>query len=888
MAERSALRTAKPQDVPAQDPFAELTRIIGFDPRVKVLKPRRAVESAALREAAAPRIEADSVEDWEAEFTPTDFGLAAPKEDVEAVEAQRGSASDAPAPLSRDVSQAPKPQSGLAAAKADVSSFEISGEIDEITDAFEREWRAKSAWKPSQQSVEIEALPDEQLFGFEKSLEDNEEDWTRSQSAMKAPQEEDAGPDAADDDSLDAHLGDALASSIELDFDDLLEGERGTDARGSDASDMFSALAEARPAQSADIQDEPQAWAGNKARNAFEALKPASFEDELTALLSGEVPARSEQPAERRGAEQPKIAAAIVAAEEVSAEREQAPLVAKRLEVAPRVETSRGAKPVQPLAAPIETEQDEDPFAALAAMAARYRSAQFTPAPETESRPTPPSPVATPATIPSEAASPKHAPEVEEMKRPSSVRYDSPQIDTVEVPEYPMATADDLDIPSNPYGSADEPQAGRSRYDDYDNEFDDLLQDMTAGEHASRARPAARPATPGYAPQPRQAAPRPVMPRASTMPEQPRMAQPKPARAQPAFDTEWDDYGQPAQAEPSYGYDEMAFDDDFESGQPAAVQRPPQRKRGRWFAALFGSAAVLVAGGAYALKFTGVAESGGPVLVKADSGPLKIRPENPGGAVVPNQDNQVYDRVAGLGNAAAPAQQKLNSSNEEPVSLDEPEDETADDALPGLELSGDDMDAEAEGKNEDRVDAAAADQQQPEKAPITVAPRKVRTMVVKPDGTLAAREDAAPAVQALASNAAAVIDSVKKNAMAANVDATASTASVTPSDDDAAAGPVAATAEDALASEPAVVRPDGSWSVQIASQPSEAAARSNYADLAKRYSSVLSGRTVNIVKAELAGKGTVWRVRVSAEDRGSAASLCTDYKAAGGNCFVTK
>ena len=186
------------------------------------------------------------------------------------------------------------------------------------------------------------------------------------------------------------------------------------------------------------------------------------------------------------------------------------------------------------------------------------------------------------------------------------------------------------------------------------------------------------------------------------------------------------------------------------------------------------------------------------------------------------------------------------------------------------------------------MDAADAGQEEPEKAPIAVAPRKVRTMVVKPDGSLAEREDATPAVQALASNAAAVLDSVKKGSMAAGVDATASTASVTPSDDDAAAGPVAATDEDALASEPAVVKPDGSWSVQIASQPSEAAARSNYADLAKRYSEILSGRTVNIVKAELAGKGTVWRVRVAAEDRGSAASFCTDYKAVGGNCFVTK
>ena len=53
--------------------------------------------------------------------------------------------------------------------------------------------------------------------------------------------------------------------------------------------------------------------------------------------------------------------------------------------------------------------------------------------------------------------------------------------------------------------------------------------------------------------------------------------------------------------------------------------------------------------------------------------------------------------------------------------------------------------------------------------------------------------------------------------------------------------------------------------MQIASQPSEAAAQSSYQDLARRYGGVLEGREVNIVKAEIAGKGTFWRVRVPAE-----------------------
>ena len=76
--------------------------------------------------------------------------------------------------------------------------------------------------------------------------------------------------------------------------------------------------------------------------------------------------------------------------------------------------------------------------------------------------------------------------------------------------------------------------------------------------------------------------------------------------------------------------------------------------------------------------------------------------------------------------------------------------------------------------------------------------------------------------------------------------------------------------------------------MQIASQPSEAAAQSSYQDLVRRYGSVLEGREANIVKADIAGKGTFWRVRVPAQSRNDAISLCESYKAAGGNCFVSR
>ena len=51
---------------------------------------------------------------------------------------------------------------------------------------------------------------------------------------------------------------------------------------------------------------------------------------------------------------------------------------------------------------------------------------------------------------------------------------------------------------------------------------------------------------------------------------------------------------------------------------------------------------------------------------------------------------------------------------------------------------------------------------------------------------------------------------------------------------------------------------------------------------------MLGGRGVNIVKAEVAGKGTYYRVRVPSATRDEAIALCEKYKAAGGSCFVSK
>jgi hypothetical protein len=226
-------------------------------------------------------------------------------------------------------------------------------------------------------------------------------------------------------------------------------------------------------------------------------------------------------------------------------------------------------------------------------------------------------------------------------------------------------------------------------------------------------------------------------------------------------------------------------------------------------------------------------------------------------------------------------------------------------------------------KSEDRIAQVLQDTDKGTNTDVVaVAPRKVRTMVVKSDGSLVPREDPAPAAPQVA--AAEPSDPAPQHvAPSAQADAD-QTGTVAPAaaqaDDEPALKPAAKPAKAQSANTPAKVaiapqrpsdqpvdvvgevKPDqvasidpattatggGSWSMQVASQPTVESAQSTYQDLQRRYGSVLAGRTANIVKAEIAGKGTFYRVRVVAQSRNDAINLCTSYKAAGGNCFVSR
>ncbi|MBW9113198.1 SPOR domain-containing protein [Rhizobium cauense] len=385
---------------------------------------------------------------------------------------------------------------------------------------------------------------------------------------------------------------------------------------------------------------------------------------------------------------------------------------------------------------------------------------------------------------------------------------------------------------------------------------------------------------------------------------------------------------------------------------------------------LAAAAAIVVFGGVAYAGYTFLARDGGlgiasgePRVIVADKDPVKVVPENPGGKTVPNQDKAVYDSVGGAA-AEAPKQKALVSSDEQPVDVVQrtltpetlPEDNDGDIAAPMSTPVGDTQDPRLLPSQ----DTAAADDADANQAP-SVAARKVRTMIVRPDGTLVAREEPAPEATAPSLPKATSVQTQKITAgakpaggSAASFPASAQVASAdirsTPVEETkptAAQAPSESTLAKAAAATPANVDPPvravksspvsdtapapaqrptvqaaeaatppveapaaqkpkdvaavspaatqaqpvaaaGGYGVQIASLPSEEEAKKSYASLSKKFASVLGGRSYEIRKAEIAGKGTFYRVRIPVGSKDEAAAVCEKYRAAGGSCLISK
>lgn len=379
--------------------------------------------------------------------------------------------------------------------------------------------------------------------------------------------------------------------------------------------------------------------------------------------------------------------------------------------------------------------------------------------------------------------------------------------------------------------------------------------------------------------------------------------------------------------------------EDYDMAENGAMEGEHEGRRSRSWILPLAVVGVLVVGGAgaYAMFGKGVGSivgNGEPVIIAADKDPIKVVPENPGGKTVPNQDKAVYDRVSGT--PEQPKQQSLISSDEQPV--DVVQKTLMPDQMP--QDSDGDGDVADNGDTQDpRLLPQQGEQLASDQDAVTVAPRRVKTMIVRPDGKLV--EQDAPAASAAMSVATAQSEKMPAasaktpdiasaqpagNAPVANGMAPASapadqTAQLinasAPSDGNAApmiahapvpaarpssappkmvasAADTAATrapsapAAPAQTQAPATASAEGGYVIQIASLPSQADAQKSYKNLSTKFGSVIGGRGVDIKAADVGGKGTYYRVRIPAGSKADAVALCEKYRSAGGTCLVAR
>ncbi len=390
---------------------------------------------------------------------------------------------------------------------------------------------------------------------------------------------------------------------------------------------------------------------------------------------------------------------------------------------------------------------------------------------------------------------------------------------------------------------------------------------------------------------------------------------------------------------PGYGDDAEVPpypDDDLE---PLRKRRVP-----RSLVAIAGILAVVLIGVlAFVMLRPGSSGSGAPPIISADAGPTKIAPPEPPAASNGDQQNKlIYDRVD-TASSGGPADSNLVTPGSEPIApvpstdTNNPIARIITPGGPGTETPGT-ADAGTGGANDNAAALSGGDSAQ------SIGPRKVRTVVVRPDGTIVSSDAApapgdAPASTDAPPTAAPVVPTVP--APATNDDTAAIAGgtrgqelTITPNP--ATGGPAQTPAPPAKAETPtrtptppptpkptppkvvatggdggpidltpgtsstqvasrtpagqgaALPLVAGGMMVQVSSQHSQDAAVATFHDLQTRYPGILGGYNADVQRADLGDRGIYFRVRVGPFASADAQSLCADLKNAGGDCILTK
>ena len=348
-------------------------------------------------------------------------------------------------------------------------------------------------------------------------------------------------------------------------------------------------------------------------------------------------------------------------------------------------------------------------------------------------------------------------------------------------------------------------------------------------------------------------------------------------------------YAQESAPQAFYDGDQADADflDESQFMNPGEAESKPARKfslRSRSIymvgSALLGAIAL---GGAlaFAYKQSGGAMGGGePPVVQADSRPVKEAPQQPGGKEFPHKNKLIYER---LQNGDQPEAERIVPRQEE----------LAMPAMPGA------VPAAAPGASPMQPPAVAT-VDDPNAA--DGGPRRVKTLVVRPDGSVmpppeapAAPQQAAPAeaVPAPQQQMAAVEPAMPAMPMPQAAPAPAPVADAAPPAAPAPAADPAPVA--AIPPKPKVAAADvaapakpSQYVVQVGSKQNQTEALASFADMQQKYPTLLASYRPMVQKADLGAKGVWYRLRIGPiVDKSAATKLCGQLKSQGHpDCLV--
>lgn len=349
---------------------------------------------------------------------------------------------------------------------------------------------------------------------------------------------------------------------------------------------------------------------------------------------------------------------------------------------------------------------------------------------------------------------------------------------------------------------------------------------------------------------------------------------------------------------------------------------PRRSRKGLYAAAALIVVGVVGVGAALSLRNPTKTADGQPPTIAAATGPTKVEPANPGGAEIPNQNKQIYERPGD----AQSGQTKVVSREEQPVDVQQAaRTMPARVVLPGPGSATATPPASALSQAP-AASAPATPPTEPALTPVPPVPglgepRRVRTVSIRPDGTPAPPAGGAgnssagpnpgasplstgsapparpPGLAPAAASAQAPAPSAPATpsrpattpaAEAPKAQERASTQATTPSAPLRVANAAPAAANPAAPATAAVRTGTGDFVVQLGAPGSEAEARATFAALQRKYPGQLGGQAPIVRKTELAGGKTVYRLRVGPYSREDATSMCSALQSAGGQCFIAK